>query len=86
MTLLNLMMGFNPAARVAILMHARHKKWARRKVVVSERALHVDVQIRKKKFESLRHMPHMQVIQSETLPIFSNSHIVHYRRTRMVVA
>ena len=68
-------------------MHARHKKWARRKVVVFEKALHVDVQIRKKKFESLQHMPHMQVIQSSTLPIFfEQSHRVHYRRTRMVVA
>ena len=29
---------------VAILMHARHKKWAKRNVVLSERVLYVDVQ------------------------------------------
>ena len=74
------------AAGAAILMHVRHEKLAKRNVVLSERVLYLAVHIGKKKFESLQHMLHMQVLQSSTLPIFSNSHIVHYRRTRMVVA
>ena len=52
------MMVFNPMyalvgttriAGVAILMHARHKKWAKRKVVLSEKVLYVDVHIGKEK-------------------------------------
>ena len=37
------------AANVAILMHVRHNKWAKRNVVLSARAFYVDVQIGKEK-------------------------------------
>ena len=83
MTLLNLMMAFNPMYVVVfgkkqvqqVLMHVRHKKWAKRNLVLSEKALRLDFQIGKKKFESLQHMP--QVIQGRILVIFSDTYIVH---------
>ena len=42
-------LGKKNAARVAILMHARHKKRAKRNVVLSERVLCLDIQVGKKK-------------------------------------
>ena len=52
------------AAGVAILMHPRHKKWAKRKVVLSEKGTVRRCSHWQEKIESLQHMPHMQDIQS----------------------
>ena len=75
------------AAGAAILMHVRHEKLAKRNVVLSERVLYLAVHIGKKKFESLQHMHHTQVIQNRILAIFSDSCRMHYMvRNKMVLA
>ena len=74
------------AAGVAILMHSRHKKWAKRNVVLSERVLYVDVQIGKNKIRIIAaYAPHAGYSEQD-FAIFLNSYIVHYMvRTKMVV-
>ena len=75
------------AAGVAILMHARHKKWAKRNVVLSERVLYVDVQIGKNKIRIIAaYAPHAGYSEQDFVIFFSNSYIVHCMvRTEMVV-
>ena len=75
------------AAGVAILMHVRHKKWAKRNVVLSERVLYVDVQIGKNKIRIIAaYAPHAGYSEQDFAIFFSNCCIVHYMvRTEMVV-
>ena len=63
------------AAGVAILMHARHKKWAKRKVVLSERVLYVDVQIGKIKIRIIAaYAPHAGYSEQDFTNFFEQLH------------
>ena len=59
------------AAGVAILMHARHTKWAKRNVALSEGALYVDVQIGKNKIRIIAAFaPHAGYSEQDFASIF----------------
>ena len=77
------------AAGVAILMHARHKKWAKRNVVLSERVLHVDVQIGKNKIRIIAaYAPHAGYSEQDFANFFEQLHsALHgaYRDGRRVI-
>ena len=77
------------AAGVAILMHARHKKWAKRNVVLSERVLYVDVQIGKNKIRIIAaYAPHAGYSEQDFANFFEQLHsALHgaYRDGRRVI-